>query len=156
MEDDCAKLEKMKLDALSMLHAKEYARCCNLLGQAPEYKELYEEGMALLEQDDIDELREKHKVFVRTLAREIPNQRYRAFLDRIRENKVDISSLYANTMQKTSLLFKFFPEDFAPGKPRDLRFRKPRAIGIIFRGVADYAKRRMKEQRQIIKLERRA
>jgi hypothetical protein len=154
--DDIAELERRKLDALSARDAREYARCIDRLGQDPEYEDLYKEGMALIEQDDIAELKEKHKTFVRTLAREIPNETYRKFLADVKQREIKILDLFADTGQKRSLLFKFFHNDFAPGKSRDLRFRGPMAVGTIFRGVVDYARKRMKEQRQIIKLERRA
>jgi hypothetical protein len=151
MHDDLAELEQRKLDALSKQDAREYARCIIRLGQDPEYQDLYNDGMALIEQDDIAELKEKHNVFVRTLAREIPNNVYRKFLDETKERKINVPNLFADTVQKRSLLFKHFHNDFAPDKPRDLRFRGPMAVGTMFKGVFDYAKKRMKEQREIMK-----
>ena len=150
--DGYSELERMRLEALSKLDAKSYAKYCDETGTDPEQTELYMEGIAILsqeeEQKEMGELREKHREFERTLARKIPNERYAAFLSDSRKKKIKASNLYSGTIQKRSLLFKFFPEDFAPGKPRDLRFRGDHAIGTIFKGVATYARRRMREQRE--------
>jgi hypothetical protein len=152
MED--AEIERLmgkRLEALSKLDAKPYAALCDATGMEPEDSELYKEGAEILnqekEQKEMGELREKHREFERTLARTIPNSRYRRFLAEARERKIAASDLCSGTVQKRSLLFKFFPEDFAPGRPRDLRFRGAHAVGTIFSGVANYAKRRMREQR---------
>ena len=143
-------LDKQRVDAFARLDAREYARLCDAIGVDPEDRELYKDGVAMLsqekEQKDIKEVREKHREFARTLARSMPNSGYERFLAETKERKIDISDLYSGTAQKRSLLFKFFPEYFKPGKSMDLRFRRDHSIGTIFRRMANYAKRRMRTQ----------
>ena len=150
-------LDKQRVDAFARLDAREYARLCDVIGVEPEDRGLYKDGSAILnqeyEQKEIKELREKHREFERTLARKIPNSRYQRFIAEAGERNVDISEPNLDTAQKRSLLLKFFPEDFGPGKSRDLRSRGAHAIGTVFRGVLDYARRRMREQRQERKME---
>jgi hypothetical protein len=149
--NEYAELEKRLFEALAGCDAKEYARLCQALGRDIEDQELYSEGAAILshekEQEDIKELAGKQQEFERTLARRIPNEKYAAFIFDSKGRKVNVPDLFSDTVQKRSLLFKFFPEDFAPGKPRDLRFRGAHAVGTIFKGVIGYAKRRMREKR---------
>ncbi|MCX6774362.1 MAG: hypothetical protein NTY68_05210 [Candidatus Micrarchaeota archaeon] len=151
-------LDKQRIEAFIRQDVREYARLCDATGMDPEDSELYRWGIAILNQEkdqkEMSELREKHSEFERTLARKIPIERYKAFLNQAKERKISISDLYSGTAQKRSLLLKFFPEDFAPGKLRDLTSRREHAIGTIFKGVADYAKRRMKEQREQRRAER--
>jgi hypothetical protein len=151
-------LDKQRIEAFIKQDIREYARLCDATGMDPEDSELYRWGIAILNQEkeqmEMSELGEKRREFERTLARRIPTERYKAFLDQAKERKINRSDLYSNTSQKRSLLFKFFPEDFAPGKPRDLRFRGNHAVGTIFKGVADYAKRRMRERSEQRRMKR--
>jgi hypothetical protein len=142
----------MRVEALSRLNARQYATLCDEMGITPEDGELYKEGIAALnhekEQNEMTELVEKQREFERTIATKIPKERYAAFLAQAAKEKINAHDLCSGTIHKRSLLFKFFPEDFAPGKPRDIRFTGQRDVGIMFREVSDYAEGKAKGRGQ--------
>jgi|GEM_PF-4658360 len=153
MEDSEIRLiEGRRIEALSRMDAKSYATLCDAMGVEPEDGDLYMNGVRLLGKDkegqEMGELIEKQREFERTLADKIPKERYAAFISEAGKHNIDASNTYLGAAQKRSLLFKFFPEDFAPGKPRDMRFTGQRAVGIIFREVTKYAEGKAKGRGQ--------
>lgn len=151
MEDSgTAALEKKIAEAISKHDARGYAKLCDEMGRDPDYPRLYKEGRLILDHEKELEgkkaLFEKQREFERTLATKIPDERYVAFLAQAAKEKIDAQDLFSGTIHKRSLLFKFFPEDFAPGKPRDLRSTGQRAVGIIFREVTNYAEGKIRER----------